>query len=205
MSIFSSLRRNQRGVTAVEFALIAVPMLTLIMGSIEFGVNMFAKANLDGALREAARMSTTGDPAITGSHGELIDAFVRDRVAFVGGSTVTISKQFYDKMDQVGQPEKKLSGGANPPYCWEDVNANRTWDLDPGRDGIGGAEDIVNYRVNLTYPALFPLITNHVTGKSEMRLSSEMSLRNEPFAGGIDQQIKTCCISAAQGNPVTCS
>ena len=204
MRILSALRKSERGVTAVEFAMIALPMLTLIMGSIEFGINMFAKANLDGALREAARMSTTGDPAITGANGELIDAFVRDRVAIVGG-TVAIDKQFYDRMDQVGQPEKKLSGGANPPYCFEDVNGNRTWDLDPGRSGIGGAEDIVNYRVNLTYPALFPLITRTVTGKSQMRLSSEISLRNEPFAGGIDQQIKTCCVSAAQGNPVTCS
>ena len=205
MRILSSLRRSERGVTAVEFALIALPMLTLIMGSIEFGINMFAKANLDGTLREAARMSTTGDPAITGDRGQLIDAFVRDRAAIVGGSVVTINKQFYDRMDQVGQPEKRVSGGANPPYCWEDVNGNRIWDLDPGRAGTGGAEDIVNYRVNLTYPALFPLITNVVTGKSQMRLSSEMSLRNEPFAGGVDQQVKNCCISAAQGNPVTCS
>jgi hypothetical protein len=32
-----------------------------------------------------------------------------------------------------------------------------------------------------------------------------MSLRNEPFAGGVDQQVKTCCLPATQGNPVTCS
>ncbi|TFI58671.1 pilus assembly protein [Sphingomonas parva] len=204
MRIFSSLRKNERGVTAVEFSVLALPLFVLIAGSIEFGVNMFAKANLDGTLREAARMSTTGDPAITGQNGELIDAFVRKRAAIVGNATVEIDKKFYDRLDQVGQPEKKLSGGAAPPYCWEDVNGNRRWDLDPGRAGTGGAEDIVNYRVNLSYPALFPLITNMVTDKDRLTLSSQISLRNEPFAGGTDLEIKTCCISAAEGNPVTC-
>jgi len=205
MSLRRSLRTNERGVTAVEFAILALPMFILITGSIELGVNMFTKANLDGTLREAARMSTTGDPAITGEDGALIDAFVRDRAAIIGNTTVAIDRRFYDKMDQVEQPEQRLSGGTEPPFCWEDVNGNRIWDLDPGREGGGGADDIVNYRVSLTYPALFPLITNVVTGTNRVNVSSQISLRNEPFAGGTDQPIENCCISAAQGNPVTCT
>jgi hypothetical protein len=205
MRLLRRLRDNERGFTAVEFALISIPLFTLLMGSIEFGLAMFAKASTDGALKEAARMATTGDVAITGVNGANIDAMVTRKAKVVKSAQVTITKQFYDRFDQIRQPEQKTSGGATPPYCFKDDNRNQTWDLDPGQSGMGGADDIINYKVSVSYRPLFPLVTNWITGEPNMTFSSEVSLRNEPFANGSDVVAKTCCVSGAAGNPVTCT
>lgn len=200
-----SIFRDRRGATIVEFALIAMPLFVLLMGGVEFGVQMFAKARLEGTLRDAARMSITGDPAITGADGAEIDAYVRRQMRIRQGSQVTVDRFFYDSYSQVRMPEKKISGGDEPPYCFIDVNGNNRWDLDPGRRGMGGADDIVDYKVNVSYPALFPLLVRTVTGSDTMSIEARTTLRNEPFAGGSDADAKTCCVSAAAGNPTTCT
>lgn len=197
--------RDQRGVTAVEFGLLAPVLLVLVMGSIELGVSMFAKAQLEGVMRRAARMAVTGDETINGKDGEKIDAYVREESPIVGNAKVDIVKEFYDRFDQVRQPEKKDTNSTSPPYCFEDTNGNQQWDANPARIGLGGADDIINYRVTVRYPALFPLVTNMVTKNPWIELTTQTTLRNEPFAGGDDKAAKTCCVSAAAGNPVSCS
>lgn len=196
---------DKRGVTAVEFALLAPVLFILIMGSIELGIMMFAKAQLEGTMRGAARMALTGDVVANGKDGEKIDAYVIQTAPIVGNAKVDITKEFYDRFDQVRQPEKKDTNSTNPPYCFEDVNGNQRWDKDPARTGLGGADDIINYKVTVKYPALFPLVTNLVTKSNSVELVAQTTLQNEPFAGGEDQQAKTCCVSAATGNPVTCT
>lgn len=197
--------RDLRGVAAVEFALLAVPLCVILLGGIEFGFMMLTKARLGGTLQEAARMATTGDKEKNGVDGLKIDEMVKADLAVTTGAKVDVEKSFYDRFDQVRKPETKDSSGTAPPYCWTDINNNRQWDMDPSRTGIGGANDIVNYKVTVKYPALFPLITKTVTGAPEIELSGQATLQNEPFEGGQDQAEKSCCISAANGNPVTCT
>lgn len=196
---------SERGTSTVEFALIALPLFLMIMGGVEFGIEMFAKTRLEGALREASRMATTGDPTSIGTDGAKIDAYVRTNMQIRDGTDVRITRKSYATFAQVGSPEKKISGGASPPYCFEDVNANRLWDLDGGKAGLGGADDIVDYKVDVSYPAFFPLIVSTVTKQSRMTISARTTLRNEPFAGNTSQSVKTCCVSPAAGNPTTCS
>ncbi|MCW1429879.1 TadE/TadG family type IV pilus assembly protein [Novosphingobium sp. JCM 18896] len=205
MNLAKKLLRDQDGITAVEFAIVAPVMLLLIMGAIEMGFMMFQRSHLDGVLRTAARMAVTGDTTTNGQDGALIDAYVKKAVPLVKGGSVDITKQFYDAFTQVRKPEKKYTDTSTPPYCFDDVNGNQKWDTDPSRTGLGGADDIINYKVTLTYDALFPLVTNVVTKNKQVTLVSQITLRNEPFAGGTDQQVKKCCVSAAAGNPVTCT
>jgi Flp pilus assembly protein TadG len=199
------MRRDLRGVAAVEFALLSLPLFVLLMGGIEFGFMMFTKARLGGTLQEAARMATTGDKEENGVEGVKIDEMVKADLAVTTGAKVEVEKTFYDKFDQVRKPEIKDSAGTTPPYCWTDTNNNGRWDTDPSRAGIGGANDIVNYKVTVKYPALFPLITKTVFGTPQIELSGQATLQNEPFEGGQDLAAKSCCISAAAGNPVTCT
>lgn len=196
---------NKRGVSAVEFALLSIPLFTIIMGSIELGLNMYAKARLEGVLRNAARMAITGDAALTANSGAAIDTYVRNNAPIVAGADVQIVKESYDKFSQVRQPEKKDRNSVEAPYCFEDTNGNRRWDANPGKTGLGGADDIINYKVSVTYDALFPLVTKQITGKDKVTLTSQTTLRNEPFGGATDETVKNCCVSAAEGNPVTCS
>ncbi|RYF19591.1 MAG: pilus assembly protein [Oxalobacteraceae bacterium] len=195
---------NQRGVAAIEFAILAIPLLVVIMSGIEFGFMMLTKARLGGTLQQAARMATTGDDETNGPNGENIDAMVKADLKVTKDTTVNVSRSYYDSFDQVRKAEDKNSAGTTPPYCWTDINANQIWDKDPSRDGIGGANDIVNYKITVRYPALFPLVTNTVTGNPTVEISGQAAVQNEPFEGGKDVQPKYCCISAAAGNPVTC-
>lgn len=197
------LKGDRQGIAAVEFAILALPLFMVIMGGIEFGFMMFTKARLGGVLQQAARMATTGDEA-NGEDGVNIDAMVRADLKVTAGARVDIEKSYYDSFDQVRTPEQKDTEGTAPPYCWTDVNGNQRWDKDPGRTGLGGANDIVNYKVTVTYPVLFPLVTRTITGSPNMVLTGQAALQNEPFQGGRDMAPKRCCISAATGNPVTC-
>jgi Flp pilus assembly protein TadG len=197
--------KNKRGVSAVEFALLSIPLFTLIMGSIEMGLNMYAKARLENVLRQASRMAVTGDTNLVADSGKKIDDYVRGNAAMVQNAEVVITKESYDKFQQVGQPEKKDTSSTEAPYCFEDINGNRKWDAKPGKTGLGGADDIINYKVTVTYPPLFPIVTNTITGKQTVSITSQATLRNEPFGGATDEVIKNCCVSAAEGNPVTCT
>lgn len=207
MKLAKKLIGDRRGVTAVEFALVCPVMFLLIMGTIEMGFMMYQRSHIEGVLRIAARMAVTGDTAVNGQDGAKIDAYVKKAIPLTqsGIGNVEVTKEFYDRFTQVRKPERKTSGGANPPYCFDDVNSNQTWDTNPSRTGLGGPDDIINYKVTLTYDALFPLVTNVVTKNKKVVLMSQVTLRNEPFAGGTDAQIKNCCVSAASGNPVTCT
>jgi len=50
-----STMKNQRGLAAVEFALILIPLVMLIFGTIEFGTMLYDKAVITNASREGAR------------------------------------------------------------------------------------------------------------------------------------------------------
>ena len=52
--------RNSSGTAALEFALIALPFFTLLLGTIEVGLLTLKISILEGATREAARQIRTG-------------------------------------------------------------------------------------------------------------------------------------------------
>ena len=54
------LFREEGGVASIEFALVALPFFLLIFVIIEAGLNSFAAANLDDALRRTSREIQTG-------------------------------------------------------------------------------------------------------------------------------------------------
>lgn len=204
-SIIQRLKADRRGVSAVEFAILAIPLFVLIMGGIELGFMMFNKARLGGVLQQAARMAATGNTETNGLNGEKIDAMVKQQLKVTSDAKVEVDPSYYDSFDQVRKPEEKDSASDAPPYCWTDVNGNRRWDMDPKRAGLGGANDILNYKVTVTYPVLFPLLTKTLTSSSTIELTGQAALQSEPFEGGQDQEKKKCCISAASGNPITCT
>jgi Flp pilus assembly protein TadG len=62
-----SLRRDRRGVTAVEFALIATPMLIMTTGTIEFGRLLWTMQAVQAVAAEAARCMSVLDTACAAS------------------------------------------------------------------------------------------------------------------------------------------
>lgn len=67
-------RRDERGAEAVEFALIAIPLLLLVLGIIQYGFYFWTAETTNSAARETARRIVVGD---CWSQSQ-IDAFARN-------------------------------------------------------------------------------------------------------------------------------
>lgn len=55
------MRKDERGASMIEFAIVALLLLTLIFGIIEFGWIFFGWITLTGAVREGARLAVLRD------------------------------------------------------------------------------------------------------------------------------------------------
>lgn len=174
---------DTRGAALVEFAVVVPVVLLFILGSIEFGLNIYMRSVLEGAMQQAGRNSGLQ----TAQSGQsAIDTFVTDRVQGVlPGATVAFTRQNYGSFSGVNKPEDFTDTNGNGSYdsteCFLDANGNNTWDADGGRSGLGGANDIVEYVATVTYPSIIPGGT--ALGLSPTtQIKATTLLRNQPFA-----------------------
>jgi len=63
------MRRSMRGVAAVEFAIVLIPLLLLGFGITEFGRAIYSYNTLTKSVRDAARYLTTKTPGDVVAHG----------------------------------------------------------------------------------------------------------------------------------------
>lgn len=189
--ILARLRRDQRGMNIVEFALILTPLLTVLLVIIDLGYRMYLEVVVEGTLNKAARQATVGGVATTD-----IDSYVRQQLAaFSKNATITIDKQSYYQFSGVGKPEKILTdtiplGVFNKGDCFEDSKANGMYDSDQGTEGLGGSDDIVYYSVKVEFPRLVPL--GRFLGFSNREtVEAKTVLRNQPF-GAQGTPAKVC-------------
>lgn len=181
--LLRKLRRDRRGVTIVEFAMILPALCVVLMGTFELGWRMYVSSIVQGALHDAARMATVGNKT-----NAQIDTFVRGRLnSFSHAATISTTMRSYDDFSQVSTPERITSdtaptGQYNTGDCYEDYNNNGRYDLDRGREGMGNADDIVRYDVSITYPRMFP-IAGFLGWGNQDTVAANTVLRNQPFAG----------------------
>jgi Flp pilus assembly protein TadG len=191
-AILRSLRGDARGATLVEFAMILPALCVLLLAIFELGYRSYAASVLQGALHEAARMATVG-----GVSQAQIDARVRQRLSnFTNNGTVTITTSSYFDFAGVRMPERITSdttpiGTYNVGDCYEDTNNNNQFDLDRGRGGLGGADDIVRYEVSFAVPRMFP-IDRFLGWSASETISGNTVLRNQPFAGRNTATVERC-------------
>ena len=187
------LRRDSRGATIVEFAMILPALCVLLLGIFELGYRSYVTSVLQGALHEAARMATVGGISMT-----TIDTRVRTRLSnFSSAGTVTTSTTSYYDFAGVSMPEKITQdtaplGSYNAGDCYEDANGNSQYDTDRGRSGMGGADDIVRYQVSITYPRLVPIWKFLGTWGTTDTVTSNTVLRNQPYAGRSISNVVRC-------------
>ena len=180
--VFRALARHSGGATIIEFALVLPALCVTLLGLIDLGYHAYVLSIVEGALHEAARSATVGNKT-----GAQIVALVQSRLqSFSKGATITINKESYANYSDVAQPEKITTDTApfgvyNKGDCFEDNNGNGVWDADKGKSGIGGADDIVNYQIVMTYPRLVP-IGKLLGWSSSQTISESTVLRNQPYA-----------------------
>ena len=177
------LRKDEAGVSILEFALLAPTLLVMLFGLLDLAYNMYTSQMLQGAIQSAARKATIEG---AGTDSAAIDGVVSTAVrAIAPSATLTFTRKSYSSFTEVGRPEDytDVNGNgtcdANEPF--EDANENGNWDLDPGQTGFGSARDAVLYTVDVNYPRLFPIF-NFIPGQSStFSMSVSTVLRNQPY------------------------
>ena len=177
------LAADSRGAALVEFALIIPVVLMLLLGTMEFGLNVYMRSVLEGAMQQAARNSGLQSSQTSQA---TIDTFVTDRVqAILPSATVTFTRQNYQNFSNVNKPEDFTDTNGNNVHdateCFQDANGNNTWDSDLGRTGVGGANDVVEYTATVNYASFIPGAASlHLSPTTTIKATT--MLRNQPFA-----------------------
>lgn len=175
-------RRDQRGTALIEFALTAPVFLLLLVGVFDYCWQMYAQQVLQGAVSQAARLSTLEAYA---EDQQSLDANVKSKVLSVfRNADVKFKRLAYESFDQVGKPEPLTDKNGNnvwdPGECFEDMNGTGSWEADRGTSGNGGADDVVLYQVSMKFNRVLP--TWRMLGQpEETTLTSSTVLRNQPY------------------------
>lgn len=191
--VLQKLRRDERGATLVEFALILLPLSVLILGFTDLGYRSYLTSVVQGTLNMAAREATLGNKS-----GDDIDRQVKARLdQLTDPRYVTITKKSYSSFSGVNKPEKltyDLNG--NGAYdkadkdCYEDANDSTSFNdsTSSGRNGLGNAEDIIYYEVSVTFPRIVPMT---VLGWSAMEtIKANTVMQNQPFAKRVKPAVR---------------
>ncbi len=188
------LSGDTRGVSAVEFALIAPVLLILIFGGLQLAFDVWAQAMLNGAVQLAGRNS-----GLESAHGSQtsIDDYVAEQIhAYLPGAQLTFSRRNYESFSDVGRPEDFTDSNKNGVYdsneCFVDENGNGRWDSDVGATGQGGARDVVVYTVTMAYEELVP-ISRFIGMKSAHNYAATTTLMNQPFSTQADRTERQIC------------
>jgi len=195
--ILSALRRDAKAATIVEFALILPVLCMMLLGTLDLGYRSYVSSVVQGTLHDAARMATVGGHSMTE-----IDTLVKQRLSnFAARSTTTTEAASYFQFSGVSQPE--LIVGDTTPLntynngdCFEDANGNNSYDTDRGAGGTGNSDDIVRYRVTITFPRVFPLGVLMGWPNTET-LTSETVLRNQPYGGQVNSTRRISIVNGA--------
>ncbi len=183
---------DQQGATIVEFAMVAPALVLILLAGIDFGHRSYATSVLQGALADSARAASVESPVISGSGTTLEDRVedaMRSQISPVApsGYTLEVTQSNFFDFSGIGNPERILvDNDGDGTYdedegdCFSDLNENGEFDLDTGREGRGGSNDVVFYEATLTMDALVPL-ANWLGGGSTYVLRAETAIRNQPW------------------------
>lgn len=184
-----SLARDEAGATLVEFALVLAPLLAVVLGFTELAYQSYVRSILQGVLNDVARIAVVENPNLGDASNPLemrIENRVRERMApLVKSATYAFDIRSYNDYASAGNPEALVTdvngnGSYDSGDCWEDSNPNGTFDLDSGRSGVGGADDVVIYRVTLTAPQLLPAMP-FVGGDGRFDARAVTTVRIQPY------------------------
>lgn len=185
---FWQLRRDVRGVTIVEFAVILPAMLTLICGAIEFGHMLLARVVLEGAVTEAARLSTASLESGEAQRNTAMRASITKAMAdfaTASGQQITITATVYRDFS-TAFPETYTDTNGNGRYDvgepYVDRNKSGSWDTSKpvGGSTLGGPGDVVSYTARFPKRVLFGFIGNIIGYSSGViPLSASTVVRNE--------------------------
>lgn len=162
--------RDQRGATAVEFALLIAPLLFLLLGIMEVSMQYFVSAALDSAVQRTARLIRTGQAQ--GQH--MTNAELRSQMCsniLNLFDCTTNSYLMVDTVDTLSAPSYSLPVDADGKFI-----STVTYEL-------GSGQSYVMVRGYFQFSPLFNVFGALSPGLSNGKrlLVASAMFRNEPF------------------------
>jgi Flp pilus assembly protein TadG len=188
---------DERGVTIVEFALVAPVLLLSIMGLLDIGHQYYAESILEGEMQKAARQSSFED-ATTAAAQVAIDSQVATSVRRVIGTAANISfsRKAYNTYRRASvKTEDFVDNNANG-LCdngepFEDADGNGVWSSDASILAPGGSKDVLIYSVSASYRRLFPMAS--MLGWSQnVTINATTMLKNQPVTNQREATTGNC-------------
>lgn len=167
---FRTFRRDRKGATAVEFALIAGPFFFFLMALIEVAAVFFASTVIENAVLESAREIRTGQVQAGGMDADGFRDAVCARVEVIADcARLEFDVRVFADFDNVAVSDPVTDDG--------DLQTD-DFGYDPGDAG-----DIVMVRVFYRWPLLMPNFLNSMSNMSnnERLITSATVFRNEPW------------------------
>ncbi len=198
-SVLHALRGDTKGVTAIEFGIVAPVMALFMMGVGELLYGSYTNSILTGAVQKAGRDATlqqnTTSTATAGIDGQVM-SLVRQ---VAPAATYVSTRENYTTFSNVDKPEPFIDstktgtiGVRDPGECFTDVNGNGLWDADMARSGVGGASDVAQYTITVDYPRIFP-VAKLLGWGSTASLRAQTVLKNQPYAAQSSPSPATVC------------
>lgn len=184
---------DRRGVTAVEFGILAPVMLVLMLGLSDLLYQVYIQSVLDGAMMKAGRDSAL---EVNKVNDVEMDKMVKSFVTMLGPDAKFVpERKNYQNFGSVrAEPftDTNKNGVRDAKECFDDLNGNKQWDADPGLTGQGSANDVTKYTMTVTYPRLFP-IAPLVGWSSKMTIKSTTLLKNQPYKTQVTTPVANLC------------
>jgi len=166
--------RAERGATAIEFAMISLPLMVLIFGVVELAMVLVVATSLESAVESAGRLIRTGEFQ-TGAATTKADfkSLVCQRMSFLGPKCATSLyvdvRTFNNFAALAGNAPQNPAAFNTAATCFQ-----------PGQP-----TDIVLVRVYFQWTLFTPLLSNALEdmggGSGKRLLSFATAFRNEPF------------------------
>lgn len=195
MGMFRTLRPDERGIAAVEFAMIAPVMIMMICGFMEYAHVSTARTTLEAATMRAARAVAASD--CPSEREALMLAIVEEAMdstpAKPGTQLEIVTKAYSSFTDVEGEPfvDRNNNGRydidpaeTDPARIdsFTDINGNGVYDRELGTVGsIGGAGQVVTYTATFQLVSLFGFVSNRFNDGEGYALRASTVIRNEPI------------------------
>jgi Flp pilus assembly protein TadG len=167
--LVSRFSRAEQGATAVEFALVIIPFLTLVFAMIELGLVFLVSLLLENAVIDAGRTIRTGEVQTNGGTAASFKTAVCDRIGVIGSMSCASALQV-DVRTYADYSTSTTSASST-------ATVPTTMQWSPGTAG-----SIVLVRAYYTWPLVTPLLQTGLQNANGKRIIyAATAFTNEPY------------------------